>query len=350
MSYIYTCLGRMVVFLVAISALIGFYIHQVKEAFSQNIYLNSVIFFIGIFGVFWTLVTQIRMMKNLRFFEEIKIQCDGTRQFPYQLNPLADYFLSPVPTNASNIINTISLRFDEMRDASRYVIGILIFLGLLGTFWGLTQTLSSISNVIGKISLLGKDVGGAFQSLKDGLLSPLEGMGTAFSSSLFGLVGSLSVGFLDFQNAASIQRFVGYIEDTLPYKPLNKSSGIAYINSLLELNAHQTAQLLISIKQHEESRMQTLKMIEHVNLKLDELGANLIKNQEIFKKLAQSHLDLQDFVKQTKIAQEDTKSTMSLRQINLQCERFNQEIVSTREQLSKDMHMVAKTISLLQKN
>jgi hypothetical protein len=103
---------------------------------------------------------------------------------------------------------------DEARDISRYMTGLLVFLGLLGTFWGLIETVSSVGNVIQGLKASG-DTGTMFDSLRDGLAAPLSGMGISFSSSLFGLAGSLVLGFLDLQSSQAQNRFYTELEDWL---------------------------------------------------------------------------------------------------------------------------------------
>ena len=112
------------------------------------------------------------------------------------------------------ILDSIATRLDEARDISRYMTGLLVFLGLLGTFWGLIETVSSVGNVIQGLKASG-DAGSMFDSLRDGLAAPLSGMGISFSSSLFGLAGSLVLGFLDLQSSQAQNRFYTELEDWL---------------------------------------------------------------------------------------------------------------------------------------
>ena len=113
------------------------------------------------------------------------------------------------------LLDGIAVRLDEAREISRYMVGLLVFLGLLGTFWGLLQTVQSVSSVIAGIDVGGANVGLAFEELKAGLEAPLSGMGTAFSSSLFGLAGSLILGFLGLQAGQAQIRFYNDLEEWL---------------------------------------------------------------------------------------------------------------------------------------
>jgi hypothetical protein len=113
------------------------------------------------------------------------------------------------------VLDGIRTRLDESREISRYMIGLLIFLGLLGTFWGLIATINAVGGVIGGLELGQRDFAEVFGELKAGLMEPLSGMGTAFSSSLFGLGGSLVLGFLDIQAGHAQNRFYDGLEEWL---------------------------------------------------------------------------------------------------------------------------------------
>ena len=118
------------------------------------------------------------------------------------------------PQTMRSLTDSIATRLDEARDMSRYMTGLLVFLGLLGTFWGLIETVGSVGTVIQDLKV-GGDAAGMFDSLRDGLAAPLAGMGISFSSSLFGLAGSLVLGFLDLQSSQAQNRFYTDLEDWL---------------------------------------------------------------------------------------------------------------------------------------
>ena len=162
-----------------------------------------------------------------------------------------------------SVLDGIGSRLDESRDLSRYMIGLLIFLGLLGTFWGLLQTVTSVGGVIGDLSVANQDMLGVFDNLKGGLEAPLEGMGTAFSSSLFGLAGSLVLGFLDLQASQAQNRFYNEAEEWLSsYTRLSggtlgldgDQSVPAYVSALLEKTADSLEELQRTLARGEEQR------------------------------------------------------------------------------------------------
>jgi hypothetical protein len=161
------------------------------------------------------------------------------------------------------MLDSLSSRLDESRELSRYTTGLLIFLGLLGTFWGLLLTVSSVSDVIGSLSVGSGDINAMFEQLKSGLARPLHGMGTAFSSSMFGLSGALVLGFLDLTAGQAQNRFFNELEEWLAV--LTRVSGgvlgegeapiPVYVQALLEQTAENLEALQRIISRGEEGRV-----------------------------------------------------------------------------------------------
>ena len=166
-------------------------------------------------------------------------------------------------TSLRTLLDGIRIRLDESRDISRYIIGLLVFLGLLGTFWGLLDTLGGVSAVIQGLNLGGDDVGTAFMALQAGLEAPLSGLGTAFSSSLFGLAGALVLGFIDLQAGHAQNRFYNDLEEWLSGQTRLSSGALAaegegsvpaYIQALLEQTADSLDKLQRIMTRGEEAR------------------------------------------------------------------------------------------------
>jgi MotA/TolQ/ExbB proton channel family len=197
---------RMFLFVV-LAVFIGIILYnQIFEAFKNNPGLNGLIIGTLIFGVIYTFQQVVRLYPEIRWVNSFRISDPGltVERPPVMLAPMATLLRrrqgqAALSTAAMrSILDSIAARLDESRETTRYLVGLLVFLGLLGTFWGLMQTVQSVGQTIGALAP-SSEGGAAFEELKSGLEAPLKGMGVAFSSSLFGLAGSLIVGFLDLQ-------------------------------------------------------------------------------------------------------------------------------------------------------
>ena len=213
---------RMAVFVV-LGGLITFLLHkQIAVAFMANPGLNSVIIFVLAIGIALCLRQVIRLYPEIAWVNNFRLADPGlaVERPPVLLAPMAAILGSRVGRMAMSaqlmrgILDSIATRLDEARDISRYMTGLLVFLGLLGTFWGLIETVSSVGGVIQGLKA-GGDAASMFDSLREGLAAPLSGMGISFSSSLFGLAGSLVLGFLDLQSSQAQNRFYTELEDWL---------------------------------------------------------------------------------------------------------------------------------------
>ena len=215
-------LFRMLVFVVLVG-LVAFVLHkQIQVAFMANPGLNGLIIGVEMIGIILSARQVLRLYPEIAWVNNFRLADPGLAvdRPPVLLAPMAAILGSRVGRMAMSsqlmrgILDSIATRLDEARDISRYMTGLLVFLGLLGTFWGLIETVSSVGNVIQGLKASG-DTGTMFDSLRDGLAAPLSGMGISFSSSLFGLAGSLVLGFLDLQSSQAQNRFYTELEDWL---------------------------------------------------------------------------------------------------------------------------------------
>src|SRR5215216_4642745 len=215
-------LVRMLVFLI-LCALIVVVLHkQIWIAFLANPGLNAVIIGVLLVGILLAFRQVIRLYPEVAWVNSFRIADPGLAvdRPPVLLAPMAAILGDRVGRMAMSsqlmrgILDSIATRLDEARDIMRYMTGLLVFLGLLGTFWGLIETVGSVGRVIQGLSL-GGDAGSMLDALKEGLAAPLSGMGISFSSSLFGLAGSLILGFLDLQSSQAQNRFYIDLEDWL---------------------------------------------------------------------------------------------------------------------------------------
>jgi hypothetical protein len=215
-------LVRMVVFLI-LCALIVVVIHpQIWTAFKANPPLNALIIGVLVIGILLSFRQVIRLFPEVAWVNSFRLADPliAAERQPVLLAPMAAILgdrigrMTMSPQTMRSILDSIAIRLDEARDISRYMTGLLIFLGLLGTFWGLIETVTSVGSVIGNLKA-GGDASATFDSLREGLAAPLSGMGISFSSSLFGLAGSLVLGFLDLQMSQAQNRFHTDLEDWL---------------------------------------------------------------------------------------------------------------------------------------
>ena len=215
-------LFRMMVFLVLCSLIVIVLYQQIWVAFRANPALNALIVGVLVIGILLSFRQVIRLFPEVAWVNSFRLADPGiaVERSPVLLAPMAAILGDRIGRMAISaqtmrgIIDSIGTRLDEAREISRYMTGLLIFLGLLGTFWGLIETVSSIGKVLEGLKV-GGDAGSVFDTLKEGLAAPLSGMGISFSSSLFGLAGSLVLGFLDLQMGQAQNRFQTDLEDWL---------------------------------------------------------------------------------------------------------------------------------------
>ncbi len=216
-------LVRMIVFIVLAGLVAAVLFPRIRHAFMANPGLNGLILFTLLLGIVYTFRMVIRLFREVNWVNQFRITQPGLEQKaqPHLLAPMAALLREHRPERPlspqamRSLLDSLGSRLDESRDISRYLIGLLVFLGLLGTFWGLLQTIGSVGEVIRNLDVKSAESATIFEELKVGLQAPLAGMGTAFSSSLFGLAGSLVLGFLDLQAAQAQGRFYLDVEDWL---------------------------------------------------------------------------------------------------------------------------------------
>jgi hypothetical protein len=261
-----------------------------------------------------------------------------------------------------SLLDGIVSRLDESRDISRYTIGLLIFLGLLGTFWGLLETVASISNVIGGLNVESGDSIAVFDDLKKGLKAPMAGMGTAFSTSLFGLGGSLVLGFLDLQANQAQNRFYNELEEWLSTVTRLATSSLlgesdqpipAYVQALLEQTAESLENLQQTITRGEESRISVDSNIIALGNKLETLTDHMRTEQTLMKSLTETQMEMKPIL--AKIAEGSTAAGMDestrshIRNLDVYLTRLTEELSSGRkelvQQLRSEIKLLARTIA-----
>lgn len=302
-------LVRMVLFVLAVATLVAFLSKPLLAAFLTNAPLNGLILGVFVIGIAFNL-RQVLLLDPevawLETFRRDRVAASGARP-PRLLGPMATmlgerrekFTLSALSTRS--LLDGISSRLDESRDLSRYTIGLLIFLGLLGTFWGLMETVGSIRGVIAGLSVAGGDLATTFNELKRGLETPLGGMGTAFSSSLFGLAGSLVLGFLDLQAGQAQNRFYNDLEEWLSSLTRLSSGALsmegdqgvpAYVQALLEQTAESLENLQRTLARGEEGRIAATNNLLALGERIGTLTDHMRTEQALMLKLAEGQAEL----------------------------------------------------------
>jgi hypothetical protein len=214
---------RMLVFLVFVGLVIAVLQERLWAAMLHNPFLNFLICGALLFGICYAFSQVLRLYPEIRWVNAFRIADPGLAisARPVLLAPMASMLrdrsgaLSLSAPAMRAIMDSIASRLDEARDTGRYLVGLLVFLGLLGTFWGLLDTISAVGRTISAIDMRASDSVTVFDELKRGLSAPLGGMGTAFASALLGLGGSLVLGFLELQASHAHTRFYNQLEEWL---------------------------------------------------------------------------------------------------------------------------------------
>ena len=367
----------MVLFLVLVAGLAALLGRSLVNAFMGNPAVNGVILSILIAGIVYIFRQVLSLDPELRWIEGFRNHEFGggdsaSAAPPRLLGSMARMLeaqqgrrVSLSATSLQALLDGIASRLNETRETSRYLIGVLIFLGLLGTFYGLLETVRSVGDVLGALNIGANDVARAFADLKSGLESPLHGMSTAFSASLFGLAGSLVLGFLDLQAGQAQNRFYNELEESLsvytrlsagPLSEAGDGSVPAYIQALLEQTADSLENLQRIIARGEESRIGANATLASLTDRLGVLGEQMKAGQILMVRLAENQLELRPSLARLAEAVEnslghDDALRGHLRNIEAYVARLSEDVVQGREQsvhdLRGDIRIVARTIAAL---
>jgi hypothetical protein len=369
---------RMLLFVMLVAALAAALGRPLFIAFMGNRVVNGVILAILVAGIIYIFRQVLLLRPEIDWIESFRQKVAGgdlmrvSRRPPRLLAPMArmlssrrDGRVSLSATSLQTLLDGISARLGETRETSRYLIGVLIFLGLLGTFYGLLETVRSVGGVIGALNVGASDVSRAFAALKSGLQSPLAGMGTAFSSSLFGLAGSLVLGFLDLQAGQAQNRFYNELEEWLSTYTRLSGGGLgdggdasvpAYIQALLEQTADSLENLQRILSRSEESRIDANMTLAGLNDRLAVLGEQMKAGQLLLVRLAENQLELKPSLTrlatlgESSLGQEDLLRG-HLRNIEGFIARLSEDLAHGRAQtvqeVRNEIRILARTIAAL---
>jgi hypothetical protein len=362
----------MLVFLAAVAMVCAALIEPLRTAFLANEVFNAMILGVLVVGIVINIRQVLNLKPELRWIENFR-KSDfkaPSKSPPRLLAPMArilagrsqEVFRLSAITMRS-LLDGIRLRLDEHRDVSRYLIGLLIFLGLLGTFWGLLDTIAAVGRVIAGLSTDGGDASSRFGELKQALQGPLAGMGTAFSSSLFGLGGALVLGFLDLQAGHAQNRFFNHLEEWLS-ELTHLPSGLLsvegeatvprYIEALLEQTADGLHSLQRIMARGEDSRHASQSRLLELTEKLAHLSDQMRVEEKLILELAKGQLDLQPAI--ARIAQSitgerggDEEVRGHIRNIAILLNRLLEEFSTGRtefiEELRSEIRLLTRTLA-----
>ena len=359
----------MVLGLVAVFGLAYLLWAQIYRAFLHNPALNSGIFVVLLIGIIYIFWQVIRLYREIAWIERLKRNELGASSGPepHLLAPMAVMIrertgrLSLSAIGLRSLLDSISARLDESRDISRYFIGLMVFLGLLGTFWGLLGTISGVAEAIGAISVSGGgDVTSLFGQLKQGLQGPLAGMGTAFSASLFGLSGSLLLGYLELLAGQAQNRFFNELEEWLAERTRLTGSSITgdgdapipvYIQALLEQTADNLENLQRIVGRGEESRMQANTQMTTLLDRIGGLTDQLRAQAQLMVKLAESQTEMRPVI--ARLAETiqggrfgiDEQSRTHLRSLDQHMARLIEDLSRGRQEAVQDIRSEIKILT-----
>ncbi|WP_068313408.1 flagellar motor protein MotA [Polycladidibacter hongkongensis] len=216
-------LWRMIIFLIIAGFIAFLLVGPLSTAFMANPALNGLIFAVAALGILLSFRQTLRIFPEVSWVNGFRIGDPRleVRRPPVLLAPMATLLgnkagdMSLSPTAMRSMLDSIGMRLDESREISRYLTRLLVFLGLVGTFWGLMQTVSAVATTVQTLNASSSDATVIFEDLVGGITAQMSGLGIAFSSSLLGLTGSLVLGFLDLQAGQAQNRFYQELEDWL---------------------------------------------------------------------------------------------------------------------------------------
>ncbi|MDN5869500.1 MAG: flagellar motor protein MotA [Nitrococcus sp.] len=350
----------MSLFLLAVAIIAALLARPLRHAFMGNPVFNGIILAVFIIGILinyrqvWVLSPEVRWIEAFR-------RAKGEVSLPRSqlLGSMArlltgrygDHF-SLSALSLRTLLDGIRSRLDEARDLSRYIVGLLVFLGLLGTFWGLLETLRAVAGVIGGLDLQATgSAAGVFSELKHGLQRPLSGMGTAFSSSLFGLAGALVLGFIDLQAGHAQNRFYYDLEEWLSGQTRLSSGALtaegegsvpAYIHALLEQTADSLNKLQRVMARSEEDRLASDRKLVNLTEQIANLAEQARSEQKGLMGLTRMQAELQGILGRLADAlsgneEHSQEARESLRHIAHGVTQLRQELIVDRERMANEL-------------
>jgi len=367
-------LTRILIFLAIVAVIAALLLEPLQSAFMANAALNGMILAGLVIGIVFIIRQVLQLGPEVAWIQTYRSNQPGmsVQKAPVLLGPIATMLgerredrMSLSTLSLRSLLDSLDSRLAESRDISRYLIGLLIFLGLLGTFWGLLETVGAVGTVIGGLTIESGNLGDVFSDLKSGLESPLSGMATAFSSSLFGLAGSLVLGFLDLQLGQAQNQFYNDLEEWLSSLTRLSSGGAvaigegetsasAYQAALFEQTAESLDRLQRVILRSEDERRQANSNLMGLNDKLATLVEQMRVEQDLMVRIGEAQLEMKPMLARLADPQgggHDETVRSHLRNIEVYMARFVEEAETGRtqtiEEIRQEIRLLARTIAAL---
>ena len=362
---------RMAIFVVAVAFGCGLLAPALAQYFLGNPVVNGIILGILVAGIAYIFRKVMLLNREVAWIERFRRSPEAPHDIvPRLLAPMATMLadrrggrVSLSATALRTLLDGIATRLDETRETARYLIGLLVFLGLLGTFYGLLETVQSVKGVIGGLSVGPADVARAFSDLQSRLETPLGGMSTAFSASLFGLAGSLILGFLDLQAGLALNRFYNDLEEWLsgwtrlsasgPVGDGGEVSAPAFVQALLEQTADGLERLQRTLGRGEESRIVANNNLITLTERLALLSDQIRTEQTLLVKLAEQHVELKPVLQRLADGADspalDEEARAHLRNIEVHLVRLTEELAQSRgdavQEIRGEIRLLARTLA-----
>ena len=358
---------RMLLFLAVVAGLAGYLHEDLLRVFNNTPGLDAVILGALAIGIFFIFRQVILLWPEVSWLRRFQHRDENTAMPPSDrinlLAPMAamlgerpeQFRLSPTATRA--LLDGIATRLDERRELARYLIGLLIFLGLLGTFWGLLQTIGAVADAINGLQATAGDAITMFAKLKGSIEGPLKGMSTAFGASLFGLSGSLVLGFLELQASQAQGRFHIELEEwlaratSIPAMPAEPVGGSvpAYVEALLERNAEGLDGLTRTLQRIEESRQAAAGTNADLIHRLASLAETMRTQQNLLARFTELSIEMRSAVNRLgdRSGSEADREALAAHQRNVEAQfnRLIEEEVRSRVALSEELRGAFSKIS-----
>lgn len=363
-------LVRSIIFLGLVCGLCVFLFPYLKVFAFANLFLNGVIlsaFGAGALYILWKLLNVTREIRLLRTFSSdfpdlsnvLKDRMEKTKLLRSLFRAL-EGSKTLTSSQEAMVSERVESSLESDREVTRYLMGLLIFLGLLGTFWGLSKTIAALSHVISNLQTTNTSVPDFFEALKESLKSPLGGMGTAFSTSFFGLSGSLILGFLDLQLGRSSQFFLRCLEDEMKSLsatslgqavPLQGEPTLAYVHSFWQYLGEHMESLQKMIGRNQDMEHNTQEILVILSEKLSKLTDQMRTEQALMMKIGEAQVHLQHVLKDVSQGimthgiplDENTRS--HIRNIDVVCEKLLKDLGAQHKELLTDVKQEVRLLT-----